>query len=746
MSALSQASQGSVGFDLGVVTAITPIQDSIEEAMSPVEDASLESKASSSQESLRNETFVPRVDGLVMPSHPILGDDEYAIGLPAEGKVQAIYTQTIKVKRKAILKFIRQRGSVNTAGTSATKTIVRNEMIELIGRLHDTTTHIDLGLPGIPTQYTIASQEHAAYAEYAGSKFVFLGDLIEYFKRRECTIVIMAKSGATQDLLEEYLVMKKVKVRRHERAYHSQQDPLSQMTDPTIEIVSTRPADIVTIDSNPDLIIAFDASFDALDPQVKSLRAQSTETVPIIHLLVTNSSEHVERCLPVSMPSPIRLRLLVRATYQAQMNLGGNPTIIHKPSDEIEGRPMDLGDISRAVRKSPNRKLEMIAAVVANATLSEDFAANWTLPSMPELVLEELDESPSTESTVSTTPGRSRARSQTPLSRGANQTRNRSRTPFSRAGTPSARKRQLETDPAELAAKRQRTTPNNETAESHEVEVMLSREQELQRMIDSLKVDLANEKHARETAEQARLAAEMKASEWQSALAALQRRYEKRTAKSHQQQKANKSLASTVEITKQRSEKLTAENANVRQQILQQKKELESARSDLKAVGGDIAALEFAREEARSAVKKVSSLEKSLESTKRDFDFVRSQYQDASNRAAELGSQVLEFEAQVKTLSEQAGDERRRLKEINHSNDIKRHLAKISQLEAEKKSIQVMYKKLEDENKLLKRNRGVQTRGSSTAPGSPGPRSRQGSPALGPPSGSRASVLRHERV
>ena len=74
------------------------------------------------------------------------------------------------------------------------------------------------------------------------------------------------------------------------------------------------------------------------------------------------------------------------------------------------------------------------------------------------------------------------------------------------------------------------------------------------------------------------------------------------------------------------------ENLNLRAQITQQKQDLEAARSDLKSAGGDIAALEIAREQARSATVKVVTLEKSLESTKRDFEFLRDQYQDASNK------------------------------------------------------------------------------------------------------------------
>lgn len=443
----SLSTQNDIG-DMSYSSIAMPIQQSIEEEQgSSNEDMSLESKASSSQDSLKNERPVPQTDGLLMPTYPILGPDEYCIALPAEGKVQAIYQQTFKVKEKSVLKFIRRRGSVNTAGTSTTKTIERNSMIELIQRLHDITTHTDLGLPGIPTQYSIPSQEHAAYAEYAGSKFMFLGSLVDNLIRRDCTITILSNPGPTHDLLEEYLLLKKVDVRRHTRTI-----PLSQQSQPMselkVELLSTQASTLVDLEQKPSLVIAFDASFDSMSPQLKHMRMQFSGVIPVVHLMVTNSSEHVERCLPVSMPSPIRLKTLVRATFQAQENLGGTPTYVPDPgSDEYDaGRPVNLAELNKTIRKSPQRKLAMVAAIVAATTLSDDFRENWTLNDMPSLAFEELGDvsSSSKESrAVSVTPNARRARSNTPLVRVASNTNTTSRPTLSRTNTPNTRKRLL---------------------------------------------------------------------------------------------------------------------------------------------------------------------------------------------------------------------------------------------------------------------------------------------------------------
>jgi len=304
-------------------------------------------------------------------------------------------------------------------------------MVELIQRLHETTTHLDLGLPGFSTQYSLHSQEHAAYADYASSKFTFLGHLIDELKATPCSIVIMAQSGTIQTLLEDYVAMKHVYARRHDRASASaSQESAAPVLGLKVELLVSGSHSAIELEQRPVLIIAFDASFDAQDSQVTLIREKflspTTPHVPIIHLLVANSSEHIDACLPKSMPSPARLKLLVRATYQAQAHLGGEPTYVPDPSDEPEGRSMDYSDLQRAIRKSPGRKLSLIAKMVVEAALSTDFDTNWGLSPMPPLQLDEFDSTPSKPSrAASSTPAKGRARSRTPISRAATPIRKR---------------------------------------------------------------------------------------------------------------------------------------------------------------------------------------------------------------------------------------------------------------------------------------------------------------------------------
>lgn len=749
----SSGSQAAT-YDIAIGGSALPIQNSIEhEQLVNDDEASDSSKGTSSQQSLENERDIAQVNGMVLPSVPLLGPDEYTLGLPAEGKIQSVYFDIIKAKRKAILKFINRHEAIGSANTSPSRTNERNDMNELIQRLHDTTTHIDLGLPGIPTQYSINSEEHAAYANYAGSKFSLLGHLVDLLKGVDCSIVIAAQSGPIQDLLEQYLSTKDINVKRHDRVTASQSQEVGRQHEFQVELMSTMSSDPVNLSRTPILMLAFDASFDAQDHEIKKIRlmdaGKTSRLVPVVHLLVTNSSEHVNLCIPRSLPSPVRLKLLVRTMYQARSNLGGKPTYVPNASDEPQGRAMDFSDLQKALRKSPERKLALLASFITQRAFSNDFDTKWGPGAVSELQLSDVDDtSPkaSGTTTVAETP-------KEPLPR--------SRTPASRADTPSGKKRLLEVDsPVVALHKRQRLTPTPlpeaEMSNAHPAPPMSVGE-----VNKKLRTELTQEKDARQKAEGEKDHIQKQSDQWRSAHAALLRRYEIRKTKCHELENNTTKLLKTIENNKSRQERTSDENTALKEKLKSLQQELNTIRETIKSGSGDAAATEIAREEARNLLAKNLNLEKSLENTRKDFEFTREQYQNASSKAAEFAAQVRDLEEKVTDLTKQASDEKRRLKELNHQASLNHHLSKISELEQEKRTRDVLLKRLEEENRQLKRNRGVQTRGSSVQPpGSPGidtpsggrgPRSRQGSPAPGllPHHGntvaSRGSLLRHER-
>lgn len=281
----------------------------------------------------------------------------------------------------------------------------------------------------------------------------------------------------------------------------------------------------------------------------------------------------------------------------------------------------------------------------------------------------------------------------------------------------------------------------------------------LQRDLAQLREELATEQRARRMAEEARDRTQQQLDEHIEILRGMNHRYEARMRKTHELDREKRSLQKEIEVRNTKSEKAATEIANLREQLAQVKKELAAVRDEVKNGGGDLAELERAREEAKRASARTAAMERTLENTKKDFEFTRSQYQEASTRAAEFAAQVTDLEAQIKELEHKASDEKRRLKEVNYQTALQAHLNRITELEGEKKVRESLLRRLEEEVRVLRKARaGVQTRGSSVQPpGSPGTamggRSRQGSPAPGTLGGhghtalpgGRASVLRYER-
>ncbi|KAK5941040.1 hypothetical protein PMZ80_006317 [Knufia obscura] len=720
---------------VGSITAPLTVHASIEEEAPFMTDEPLLDSKTSSQESLNNQREIETVDGVMIPVRPILGLNEFAIALPAEGKVKSAYDEIIKIRKKAILKFISRKGAPGTSEISNKKTLERNEMQEMLQRLNNTVTHTDLGLPMAQTQYALNAEHNAAYADYAGSKFVMLGYLVDQLLSTSHSIAIFAQGGPLIDLLAEYLSMKRVTTRRHD---HTTSDHITDDSQGfSVDLLSTQQTTPPALPQKPSFVIAFDISFTTTDPQMQSLRLQYGEELPIIHFLVTNSSEHVDRCVPVAFTSNIRLKVVVRTTYLASPYLGGEPTYIADESDEPEDRAMDMSDFQRAVRKSPARRLALIADVITNLVQTGDLASNWTLGGMPELKLSEFDSPPKV----------SRAASRTPQPR-----RGRTQTPISRATTPVGRKRLLEVD-GENGTKRQRLTPVRDTVPESQYTQSQSEElQEAHRKIAELASELATAREQAQAAEQKRAAAEAKASDWQDSHASLLHRHEKSSLERKKLHKENTKLNATITAMKERDEKIRNEKDQLKHQISDLKAELVQARTDLKAEGGDVAQLEEARQEARTATAKMLALEKSLTSTKGDFEFTRTQYQEASKQATDMILEVKDLEAQVEKLKLAAEDSKRSLKAMNYQRSLSKAMETAEQFKLEVKNRDAVIKRLQEENATLKSRRGVQTRGSSVQPASsPAPRSRQASPAPGhaahlmPPSGSRASVLRHER-
>ncbi len=197
-----------------------------------------------------------------------------------------------------------------------------------------------------------------------------------------------------------------------------------------------------------------------------------------------------------------------------------------------------------------------------------------------------------------------------------------------------------------------------------------------------------------------------------------------------------------------------------------------------------VAELEGLRQGAKASAQQNAVQQKKIESLTRDFEFTRQQYQQASTSAVELASQNAALEKEVtvsiflkrtpsnyckliifenpctriyprqthlphqkppstitpplttpnpqQILTRRASGEATKLALINNDTEVRRHRARVAEIESLLADRDDLLRRKEDEVRDLKRGRaaGVQTRGSSVQPRSPrGPGSRGASPA-----------------
>ena len=682
------------------------------------------------QQSVEDEDMPVRLRQSSLPTSPNLIASEYIVPLPVDGKIKEHYLECVRVRRRSLLKFIRPTGSTGRLDHSRGSAAEKEKMTQLIDRLNDTTTHLDLGLDGPATQHPGDPEKEAQWSYYASPKCAFLWHLIEALRNEECSLIIMAREGPKMDLLEAYMRAIHVNYRRPPQfdaaEVYAAEGSHGMLR---VDLLATNTPHYRQMTRRPILIIAFDTSFDPQDPQVQSIRQPfelKGQPVPILHPLIQNSAEHVDLCISRSMPSPKRFQLLVETTYRARIYLGGDPIIIQSQEDE---ELSTMSSAVAAVRKSFDRRFSTSASRIAKAALSNDVDSRWPVFEVDLELDTTADTSPSSVA------------------------RPRSATPRSRAGTPATQKRLRDGESdSSISLKRQRLTPAPEmTHVSDSVRNSQSQLELARHELEMTRGRFADAEKAKSTTEEELAKKQKQLDEHVLSLEALQHRYETRMKQSHEEKNSLQKLQVERDVVQKRLEKSLADNLVLKDQQARQKAELATSRQELAAGGGTMADVEIARAEARSLLEENTSLEKSIANMRRDFEFTRQQYQEASTVAAENGSRVMELESENVQLQQQARDEKRKLKELNFESDVQRYLSRIDQLELMLHNRDIMLQRKEDELKAIRKGRGVSTRGTSVQPGSPRPSgSRGASPAPGllapgVHAPNRASALRNER-
>ncbi|KAL8729777.1 MAG: hypothetical protein Q9166_004500 [cf. Caloplaca sp. 2 TL-2023] len=642
------------------------------------------------------------------------GPNEHIISLAMHTRVRDQYTSIINVYRDTIMKLM---------NSDSRDQACENEITKLLTRINDTLQHSDLDAKETLEETSQPSPEdEATWAEQCSFKFQFLRHFLEGIRHDDVHVSIVAQPGRLLDIIETFLKGRGIVYFRPDGKGASL--PGDQRFAHCRCQVSIVPSGL---DGNnlamkpAALVIAFDGSVNAVQPQVYRMRVQQgfDWLQPVVRLVVYKSAEHLAICLPAHMNQYDRIRRIVSGMTQLRHEVG-------------QLNPEDM-EVSAAAEE------------VAIALRLGGHERRWTLPSIRALPLDFHESSRD---------------SSTQLSSQLSQEQD---VPFESS---SLKRAWNDMDSADTdKAKRQRLSSTQSTSHITDSIHQPSQVDYLQKQNGSLAIENDNLKSqvnhliASQTALEKQLATTTRTnqhllsqtsitqsthqthiSDLEGSLSSLQTRYEDKDRAYRDLQLSQSDLDASLAKATHKVDSQTTDLTSLKASKRQLEADLEQARKDLLSTSNpDLARIALAESAARDALIENELLKKKTATLSSDLEFTRTEYQTASTSAADLAAQVTSLTSQLEVAESKASGEATRLAQINKDNAIKEARKEIRQLKTVLEERERVCRRKEEEIVELKGRRGrggVVTRGGSVQPGGVGqgksPRgSRGGSPLPG---------------
>ncbi|RDW93108.1 uncharacterized protein DSM5745_00430 [Aspergillus mulundensis] len=618
-----------------------------------------------------------------VPGSVDLGPSEFAVTLPMDSRVKDDYGRVLQESKEVLGTVL--SGLKNSSESELER--AASSLQQVLERLSNVATHPDINVAEHMKDANSKLDEEAGWADYSSAKFHLLNYLTKAASAQDIHLVIMVRREKTQRIVERYLQGRGFSYTRAREEMGSGTNVEVSMAKGALSFgVQLAQSDgIVETYKAPSAIIALDSSLNTKNPSVEHMRttfARNGHLLPVIRLMVANSSEHVELCCP-GPPTTKHLSKILRCSgklYDIVGELQDDALGVHEDADEIMA-----------------------------SLLSENFNASWSLPLVEPLRQGTLDE-PSQDGehfdVEDTIPG-----------------------------TSVAQKRGFEEDSLEPTSKKARVDESQDisqvTVSSKAASQSLdSQIQFLEQSLIQMRAENATEiQNLRKEVAEARA----RLLERDRVLETLQHRYETRTKDLHTIRRERDRLLENKTNSEQRIKKQNEEIAKLKDERTLLKQELAQAREALKTGGGDMAELEKAREENRRLTTENTALERKADVASKQAEYTREQYQTASNAAAHSGNELRALREENEILKRKVAGEATRLRELNIKNDETRHLARIAELESLLTVREDILQRKEDELREMRKNR-PSTRSTSTQPRSPklnaGNYSRPGSPGI----------------
>ncbi|OAX85401.1 hypothetical protein ACJ72_00212 [Emergomyces africanus] len=598
-----------------------------------------------------------------------LGPMEFAVPLSMDSRVKDDYDITLSAESRTIEKFLGESSSSGTHMSSFSleyETLV-SKMRKMINRLNNITTHPDLNDQPAATGANPAKE--AAWAEYSSSKFQFLGYLIDAAANDDLHIIIVVGSDNAVKVVENYLVGKEFAYTQQGTNTSTDAELSLCKSQLSFAIRSTTDDRMLQPYKTPAAIIALDISFDAENPAIREIRTKASQNgkiLPAIRLLVSNTSEHVERCLPETSPTN-RLRLLVKYTRDFSSTAG-------ELQDNALGVQENAEEVVLYLKKAPATREWPLAAV---ELIPMETPVGTPVPDAEEL--------------RSKSSSRQKRLLENDEDEAINQTKRQRMTPLQ--------------DITHISDSMKGQTQTQDEGDSHLSErSLVQAKNAMEFEVSQLQAALAKVQTNLQTTERS--------------FAKLQHRYESRLNNYH---KLRQELDQALETSKKSSEHLERQKneiSKLKDEKATLAKELEDARTTIKEGGGTDAELEKAREEIRRLTKENASLQRTVQQERSQTEYTRQQYQNASTAAAQTAIELQQLEEELGEMKAKAAGDLAKLKKLRQQNDEQTHLARITELELTLAQRDEMLNRKEEELRELKKNR-VSTRATSLQPRSP---------------------------
>lgn len=271
------------------------------------------------------EPVVGEDDPSIIPiGRPSLGVMEFVVPLPLLPTAGDQYKSTVLYNRKMIEEF--------TSDNWETASPLLEQAAEFVNTMHDVATHADLTNVGTLTQQDVLPETQAQWDRSCSAKFKFLYHLLNRLRGQDMHAIIVARPGRLLDMLETFLNGDRVSYARPDQSRKA--DPSKSSGTLTVSLLPTSGEGSGAIVRSASFIISVDHTLDVSSRNIQALRKHlldDSQLSPVIHLVVVNSAEHIERCLPASLQGPERLRALVSYITQNRQRAGKLPGGCPKP-------------------------------------------------------------------------------------------------------------------------------------------------------------------------------------------------------------------------------------------------------------------------------------------------------------------------------------------------------------------------------------------------------------------------------